>query len=224
MKDIKTITFKKKIRAMKLKKEWLEILGVTEEEREIVVEFKNKKIIIKKAHGGLKNRKVGYVGKNKTPSISLPLKMVEDLGITEENREVMLYLKEDKKVIEIEKKSTLKKEKIVKITKSIAGSGSITPKISIPLSWLEILGVTEANRKVFVSKNKNEIQVSKNKDGSPTERELKTERELNIKFNKSNSSLALPITWIREGNFLDNNREVLITLEEKEYKILINKL
>ena len=43
------------------------------------------------------------------------------------------------------------KTKINKVTLSKSGKGDITPKVSIPWSWLQGMGVTEQHREIKLS-------------------------------------------------------------------------
>lgn len=53
-----------------------------------------------------------------------------------------------------------KKEKIIQFTK--AGNGSITPRISLPASWVEKLGVTQENKNILTFQFENgDILISK---------------------------------------------------------------
>lgn len=52
-----------------------------------------------------------------------------------------------------------RKELNISYTKS--GSGSITSRLSIPISWLKKMGVTQEDRKVEVVFEDNEIRIKK---------------------------------------------------------------
>lgn len=49
------------------------------------------------------------------------------------------------------------------ITYNKSGSGSVTSRISLPITWLREMGVDENNREVIIEFKNNSIVISKNK-------------------------------------------------------------
>lgn len=47
------------------------------------------------------------------------------------------------------------------ITFNKSGSGSLTPRISLPMSWIKEMGIDQENRKVEVTFENGEIRIKK---------------------------------------------------------------
>ena len=104
---------------------------------------------------------------NYTPRMSIPTKWVKSMGIDEDNKEVVLSLLNN--MIVLRKKNediatidnTIEEKNNKKINFSKGGSGSLTAKITIPLSYVEHIGVTLEEREVAVNIDDNVITIVK---------------------------------------------------------------
>ena len=54
-------------------------------------------------------------------------------------------------------------KRILKVIFTKGGSGSVSPKLSLPIKWVRELGIDEENREVVLELDKDKIIISKNK-------------------------------------------------------------
>ena len=54
-------------------------------------------------------------------------------------------------------------KRILKVIFTKSGSGSISPKINLPIKWMRELGIDKDNREVLLELDKDKIIISKNK-------------------------------------------------------------
>ena len=55
-------------------------------------------------------------------------------------------------------------ERILKVLFGKSGSGSISPRISLPMSWIKDMGLSQENREVTVKYDENKKQIIIEKD------------------------------------------------------------
>lgn len=104
-----------------------------------------------------------------------------------------------------------------------AGSGSLSPRLSIPSVWVKEMGISPEDKAVTVSLYEDFILVKK-EDATSNTTEIIESRNKNISFNKSGSGsvscrLILPMTFVKHLDITSENRDVLVEFENSTIKI-----
>ena len=107
-----------------------------------------------------------------------------------------------------------------------SGSGSITPKLCLPITWLREMDIDQENKKVIVSLIDNSIIIRKPGVEFNLAKDVIDERDKNISFNKSGSGsittrIILPITYTRHLNVSEDDKAVVVNFENN--MIIIKK-
>ena len=114
----------------------------------------------------------------------------------------------------------------LKISFNKSGSGSLTPRLSLPITWIREMGISQEDREVVVSLYEDFILVRKKNSILSSDNatiEDRTENK-NISFNKSGSvsvscRLILPMNFIKHLNIDNENRDVVVEYENNIIKI-----
>ena len=114
----------------------------------------------------------------------------------------------------------------LKISFNKSGSGSLTPRLSLPITWIREMGISQEDREVVVSLYEDFILVRKKNSILSSDNatiEDRTENK-NISFNKSGSGsvscrLILPMNFIKHLNIDNENRDVVVEYENNITKI-----
>lgn len=99
-------------------------------------------------------------------------------------------------------------------------SGSISPRISIPTTWIEELDINTEDREVVVALLDNAIVIKKNAPGMVISESSIEERARNVSFSKSGNKsksitarIILPMTFIQHLGLDLENRDIAVTLD-----------
>lgn len=108
----------------------------------------------------------------------------------------------------------------LKIQFNKSGSGSLTPRVTLPASWIEELNITSENREVIVTLLDDSIVIRKSIPDAGTLENAIDERVKNISFNKSGNKsksittrIILPMIYVKHLDLDLENRDVLVTFE-----------
>ena len=112
----------------------------------------------------------------------------------------------------------------LKISFNKSGSGSLTPRLSLPIIWVREMGISEEDREVVVSLYEDFIMIRK-KDFNFSAHSIEDRSEnKKISFNKSgsgsiNSRVILPMTFVKHLDIDVENRDVVAIFEDCVIKI-----
>ena len=99
-----------------------------------------------------------------------------------------------------------------------SGSGSITPKLCLPITWLKEMDINQEDKGIIVSLFDDSIVIRKAGVESKFTKNAIDERDKNISFNKSGSGsittrIVLPITYTKHLNISEDNRAVIVNFK-----------
>ena len=112
----------------------------------------------------------------------------------------------------------------LKISFNKSGSGSYTPRISLPVTWVREMSISEEDREVIISLCEDFIMVRK-KDFNFLADSIEDRSEnKKVSFNKSgsgsiNSRVILPMSFVKHLDINTENREVVAIFENGVIKI-----
>ena len=112
----------------------------------------------------------------------------------------------------------------LKVSFNKSGSGSYTPRLSLPITWIREMGINEDDREVIVSLCEDFIMVRK-KDFNFLADSIEDRSEnKKVSFNKSgsgsiNSRVILPMSFIKHLDIDVENRDVVAIFEDCVIKI-----
>lgn len=99
-------------------------------------------------------------------------------------------------------------------------SGSISPRVSIPTTWIEKLDINAEDREVVVALLDDAIVIKKNAPGMVISESSIEERARNVSFSKSGNKsksitarIILPMTFIQHLGLDLENRDIAVTLD-----------
>lgn len=108
-------------------------------------------------------------------------------------------------------------------------SGSISPRVSLPTSWMEKMDITLEDREVIVALLDNNIAIRKNAPGMVISENSIEERVKNMSFSKSGNKsksttvrIILPMTFVQHLGLNMENRDIEVTLDD-DNTIIIQK-
>lgn len=125
-------------------------------------------------------------------------------------------------------------EKRKKITMNNSGKTSTNNRVTqyilgIPTTWANKIGVTKEDRDIFISFDENKIIIEKENALEATGLEIR-KRKMSVKKAGGNAGLhsityllSLPKGWVEQMEITSDDRDILMTLDEKSGKILIRK-
>ena len=108
----------------------------------------------------------------------------------------------------------------LKIQFNKSGSGSLTPRVTLPASWIEELNITPEDREVIVTLLDDSIVIRKSIQNAGTLENAIDERVKNISFNKSGNKskstttrIIIPMIYVKHLDLDPENRDALVTFE-----------
>ena len=112
----------------------------------------------------------------------------------------------------------------LKISFNKSGSGSLTPRLSLPIGWIREMSISEEDREVIVSLCEDFIIIRKKDFNFLVDSIEDRSENKKVSFNKSgsgsiNSRVILPMSFIKHLDIDVENRDVVATFEESVIKI-----
>lgn len=112
----------------------------------------------------------------------------------------------------------------LKISFNKSGSGSYTPRLSLPITWIREMGISQEDREVVVSLCEDFIMVRKKDFNFSADTIEDRSENKKVSFNKSgsgsiNSRVILPMSFIKHLNINTEDKNVIVTFENNIIKI-----
>ena len=112
----------------------------------------------------------------------------------------------------------------LKVSFNKSGSGSYTPRLSLPITWIREMVINEDDREVIVSLCEDFIMVRKKDFNFLADSVEDRNENKKISFNKSgsgsiNSRVILPMVFVKHLDINTENREVVAIFEDGVIKI-----
>ena len=112
----------------------------------------------------------------------------------------------------------------LKVSFSKSGSGSLTPRLSLPITWIREMSISEEDREVIVSLCEDFIIIRKKDFNFLVDSIEDRSENKKVSFNKSgsgsiNSRVILPMSFIKHLDIDVENRDVVAIFEDCVIKI-----